>query len=689
MWIQFCIIIQHYQPSPHSEVSQMEQRVPSQRSFRLRPAIFPPTDTTPPNIDYRSESDSDDDGHYLPDPNARLRHERPHAGSQLEQPGSPDTTQQAAMQRPSGYEERELIGSEGQSHSFTGIQTMPMHSANLNRTSALRSTMRSPDFSPTVDRPTTTVSSELVNRSPRIIDDARASPYPPRSVARHGSREHRTSPRAGPSHAPRHASSSTPHHTALYLHRTDDPYADIYGKKNPQDESRRPWTPPPQLPGNTYSSMYDRDNGLNHAWDYEARRLDSSVLISPANRLHSRSEADRPSEEGLTITPAHIDAVSQAAMRFEVELASRGSGSHALPSFNLEARSSDRHASTDAHSTITAGAHSTLEVPSLSGTGSRAFIETRTSPPVPPPPAPAPSLSREAPRRFTRKRAREMETTETPVASGSNVTIDQLEETERRTKRRRTGTFTQTPPKPRTRTNTRSTTSRNTNITPAPATTRPTRNTNGAPAPPTARSTRATRSRAALGVETNATPAPDRSGANSRQTDTERKDKARHRAQDWRDTYSAALTQLQETLPKEFHPPPQKGKKAPQVEWYTAGVRYILHLREENEVLAGEELLMRTRSEDSMMELEEMVNEMTRLREEHDVLLAQHESQMEAVQAQNEALVAENTEVRRDRDRLSDENEELRDQNERLARRLEEYEEKERLRRLDRSETSD
>lgn len=458
--------------------------------------------------------------------------------------------------------------------------------------------------------------------------------------------------------------------------------------------------------------MYDRDNGLNHAWEYEARRLDSSVLISPANRLHSRSEADRPSEEGLTITPAHIDAVSQAAMRFEAELASRGSGSHALPSFNLEARSSDRHASTDAHSTITAGAHSTLEVPSLSGTGSRAFVETRTSPPVPPPPAPAPSLSREAPRRFTRKRAREMETTETPVASGSNVTIDQLEETERRTKRRRTGTFTQTPPKPRTRTNTRSTTSRNTNVTPAPATTRPTRNTNGAPAPPTARSTRATRSRAALGVETNATPAPDRSGANSRQTDTERKDKARHRAQDWRDTKSAALTQLQETLPKEFHPPPQKGKKAPQVEWYTAGtcshnhlclyyfpprerfgvliscfyfrfvgVRYILHLREDNEVLAGEELLMRTRSEDSMMELEEMVNEMTRLREEHDVLLAQHESQMEAVQAQNEALVAENTEVRRDRDRLSDENEELRDQNERLARRLEEYEEKERLKR--------
>lgn len=125
-------------------------------------------------------------------------------------------------------------------------------------------------------------------------------------------------------------------------------------------------------------------------------------------------------------------------------------------------------------------------------------------------------------------------------------------------------------------------------------------------------------------------------------------------------------------------------------------VKYILRLREEIEALAGEELLVRTRSEDLMMELEvlqqvhgelalnyeEVGNEMRRLREEHDVLLAQHESQMMAVQARNEELVAENAEVRRDRDRLNDENE-------RLARRIAEYEEKERLRRFDRSETSD
>lgn len=143
MWIQFCIIIEHYQPSSHSEVSQMEQRVPSQQSSRLRPATFSPTDTTPPNIDYLSEyvshlslhvytwsdifpsvlfdsfrSDSDDDSyHWSNTASARLDNDdRPCVGSQLQQPASPDIAQRAAMQRPSGSEERELVGSEGQSH---------------------------------------------------------------------------------------------------------------------------------------------------------------------------------------------------------------------------------------------------------------------------------------------------------------------------------------------------------------------------------------------------------------------------------------------------------------------------------------------------------------------------------------------------------------------------------------------
>lgn len=119
----------------------MEQRVPSQQSFRLRPATFSPTDTTPPNIDYCSEyvshlsllvytwsyilssvpfnffrSDSDDD-HWSNTASARLDNDdRPRVGSQLQQPASPDIAQRAAMQWPSAYEERELVGSEGQSH---------------------------------------------------------------------------------------------------------------------------------------------------------------------------------------------------------------------------------------------------------------------------------------------------------------------------------------------------------------------------------------------------------------------------------------------------------------------------------------------------------------------------------------------------------------------------------------------
>lgn len=123
----------------------------TQQSVRLRPATVSPTHTTPPNIDYRSEyvshlsllvyiwsyilssapsdffrSDSDDDAHYLINTNARLRDERPHAGSQLKRPGSPDTTQQAAMERPSGYEERELVGSEGQSsHRCASLTDVP------------------------------------------------------------------------------------------------------------------------------------------------------------------------------------------------------------------------------------------------------------------------------------------------------------------------------------------------------------------------------------------------------------------------------------------------------------------------------------------------------------------------------------------------------------------------------------
>lgn len=414
--------------------------------------------------------------------------------------------------------------------------------------------------------------------------DARYSPYPsPSSAARHVPQEHRITPRAGPSHAHRHSSLPAPYHptsrTGDALSFNSDIYSDLYGESIPQagiSWVERMRARSSHSPTRTYySSGFYGDDSLHPDEDPAehpvALGFTSSPLIPPSGRLYPESAVPRSSEDGPVITPADIDTVYREDLHLDAELTPRPRSSHllvysestapALPS-PLPATIGSRRAPSDAHSTTSAIAGPSSTSAFLPRTDSRSVIKTSNTPPSPPHPAPTPTLPHEpAPGPMTRKRAREMAAAEAPVASSSNVTVEQLDEAERSSKRRRTEPQTTQPPsKSQKKTSTRSTTSRRKDVAPAPATTRSTRSTDVVPP----------------GVDANA--ASESSDSNPRQTEEELKAKSRTRAQNWRDSMAAAFARLQETLPEEFHPPPQKNKKAPQVDWCIAGMDCPSHL---------------------------------------------------------------------------------------------------------------